>query len=520
LRDLTLLILITAGTILIIVFYEDTRIREDISHANIDRVTANAIEKFNEFYTPVENSITIARKWGESGLLDIAQTADLRSKFIPIIAQIPQISAFSIANALGDEFFLMQDYKLWLTRQISAGAIDNKVVCQHWDENGNAVEKWYEESSYDPRSRPWFSGAVDISTNGEIYWTEPYIFHTKKVPGITCAVKWQQTGKRLTHVIAADVLLEEIFDTITGIDVSPNGKTILLNGNGHVFSKETGQRMSGLHNRFFFPADELADPLVKDACHSWERNEKPAREPLEFNSAGKVYWAEFRLLETNTRNFWIGVVVPEADFFTEIRSRQTGMITASLAALLVGLAFAGVVVRRYSKRLKVRSQPRVDWENFENDVVSLIRSGESSTLEFKSTMRMNLKTGKSGKEIELAWLKAIAGFLNTDGGILLIGVDDRGKIVGVAADEFEDEDKIRLHFKNLVRQHIGLEFSEFFKLNIQTFEGKIILIVECERSPDPVFVQNKTEEIFYIRSGPASVPLSTSKVLKYLQNRN
>ena len=71
----------------------------------------------------------------------------------------------------------------------------------------------------------------------------------------------------------------------------------------------------------------------------------------------------------------------------------------------------------------------------------LIRYGESPNLEFKSTLRTNLKTGKAGKEIELAWLKSVVGFLNTDGGVLLIGVNDGGEVVSIAADQFENDDK-------------------------------------------------------------------------------
>ena len=38
---------------------------------------------------------------------------------------------------------------------------------------------------------------------------------------------------------------------------------------------------------------------------------------------------------------------------------------------------------------------------------------------------MNLHTKKPGKEIEIAWLKGVTAFLNTDGGTLLIGMTQR-----------------------------------------------------------------------------------------------
>ena len=155
----------------------------------------------------------------------------------------------------------------------------------------------------------------------------------------------------------------------------------------------------------------------------------------------------------------------------------------------------------------------------ENEITALIRAGESTTLEFKSTMRTNLRTGKAGKEIEIAWLKTVAAFMNSDGGILLIGVDDTGNILGIDADNFANEDKCRLHFKNMLNTHIGAEFTRFIHLKIVTITEKTVLIVECERVRRPVFLSIGKQEDFFIRSGPSSIKLSMSQMVKYLGER-
>ncbi len=151
--------------------------------------------------------------------------------------------------------------------------------------------------------------------------------------------------------------------------------------------------------------------------------------------------------------------------------------------------------------------------------MSLIEEGEGNTVEFKTTMRMNLKTGKQDKEIELAWLKTVAAFMNTVGGILLIGVDDKGSVKGLEADGFANEDKCRLHFKNLIAQHIGIEHSRSLHFEIHPVKGGQLIFIECERSEKPVFLSHRNEEGFYIRSGPSSVKLPVSKVLQYLESR-
>lgn len=109
--------------------------------------------------------------------------------------------------------------------------------------------------------------------------------------------------------------------------------------------------------------------------------------------------------------------------------------------------------------------------------------------------------------------------MNSDGGILLIGVADDGRILGTAGDQFENEDKCRLHFKNLLNTHIGAEFTRFIHLKIVALQEKTILIVECERVRRPVFLSIGKQEDFYIRSGPSSMKLSMSQMVKYLGAR-
>lgn len=93
--------------------------------------------------------------------------------------------------------------------------------------------------------------------------------------------------------------------------------------------------------------------------------------------------------------------------------------------------------QHYYKKPSVKSEPLSELDNEreglqdanENgnlSVEELIHRGESERLEFKSTLRWNLHTDSKDKRIEHAVLKTIAAFLNTQGGTLLIGVEDDG----------------------------------------------------------------------------------------------
>ena len=155
----------------------------------------------------------------------------------------------------------------------------------------------------------------------------------------------------------------------------------------------------------------------------------------------------------------------------------------------------------------------------------LVKQGESKTLEFKSSLRWNLKEDrKDDKRITHAALKTIAAFLNTDGGDLLIGVADDGSAMGIEHDKLEAEDKFMRHVAQVVRNGLGVRASTCVDPKMQTVGGKRVCLVSCRRSPEPVRLKwkgvERTEDgDFFVRSGPGSVVLSADEVGEYVRTR-
>ncbi len=155
----------------------------------------------------------------------------------------------------------------------------------------------------------------------------------------------------------------------------------------------------------------------------------------------------------------------------------------------------------------------------QTDLETLAATGEGVTVEFKSTLRKNLHSKKIDKRMESACLKTIAAYLNTNGGCLFIGVDDEGNALGLEADEFDNDDKMLLHWNGLIKNTIGVQFAQFVRSSIRDFRGKRILLVQCLPSKEPVFFRRDNEEHFYIRTGNGTQPLRPSQILAYLAQR-
>ena len=92
----------------------------------------------------------------------------------------------------------------------------------------------------------------------------------------------------------------------------------------------------------------------------------------------------------------------------------------------------------------------------------LIAEGESDELEFKSTLRWDVKEGTVNKKLEDVIVKSVAAFANSQGGALLVGVADDGEVLGLEPDYHSlgggDRDKFELHVRNLLNQQFGTGF--------------------------------------------------------------
>ncbi|OIN90182.1 hypothetical protein AUJ42_03585 [Candidatus Collierbacteria bacterium CG1_02_44_10] len=153
-----------------------------------------------------------------------------------------------------------------------------------------------------------------------------------------------------------------------------------------------------------------------------------------------------------------------------------------------------------------------------DEVLSIIRNGETNVVEFKETLLRNVETGQKDKIMINMVLKTICGFLNTSGGTLLIGVKDDGAIPGIENDIYVNDDKYLKDFYNLFRDYIGLGKSTFVNWKIIRI-NRGILKISCAKSDDPVYLKldkGTDDEKFYIRSNPATEELKGSKLVEYI----
>ena len=516
LRYLIILLAVVTLTIVALTIQKYYSTRRNISVAVIQEITEKAESRIQAFFGPIVSQVSIIKDWTRSGDLKITHPANLNARFIPVLEQFPQIYSIKIASDDTLDYIILREDETYRSRHTSpAEGASRKGVWQRLSVAGEILEKSIDSQKISTHEKNWFKGAI-ADQKDEIFWTDPYDLYPASLPGVTAAAAWKQNDHN--HVAALSVRMQDIRQLINSVRIGDRFQIFLYS------EKEVIIDFQRINRRYFAAtANEKSDspdgtdmnsPILI-ALQSWKKSSNP-QAPFAFQHDQSKWWGLMQGLEEGAKGDGIGILVPEDDLISRQKSERFLYIPIALAVFWVAFL---LFVRNYYRKSKELAKQGDILKIPEEELSRLIETGESDRLEFKSTLRWNLKTDKAGKEIELAALKTIAAFMNSDGGALMVGVADNGKILGIDADRLENDDKFLRHFSGLFNQHIGLEFIDFIDFAIKSIKGKRIFVVNCRKSPQPVFLRHKKDENFFVRSGPSSRQLTTSQVIEYLKDR-
>ncbi len=497
-RRLLSFLLPLIGFILILItvnLYQYYRVKTDITGSIIREISNTELNDLRTFFNNIKSKLILVHDWGKNGVLDSKDIISLNKKFFPLIDHQQMLSGLIMANDKGREYFLRQEETLYLTRITSPEKNQASMLFQQWSTAENSLKKWQERTDYDPRNRPWYHQA---SEEAIIHWSGIYSFFQSQKQGVTASVAWQSTDGS-NWVFALDILMEGIQDLIAKRNSEKPGLLFLINNQGSLFISDDGS------------GKESSDFLLK-LIANWKAAAHPVRELVQVEHNNSKWLASFQRLYQDNTSFWVGVAATEQDLLVFLDKALFRIDAMDLSIALCGGLLMLIIIWRtggYRHRQQPPPAPIVRLHDY-------INQGEGPTVEFKSSIRANLKTGKHGKEIEFAWLKAVVAFLNSSGGTLLLGVNDNGEILGLHKDGFENDDRCLLHIKNLTNQYIGAEFSSKVSTHLVTSEMHRVVMLECRPAPNPVFLKIGKNEEFYIRSGPSSTKLSPSQMISFL----
>jgi hypothetical protein len=155
----------------------------------------------------------------------------------------------------------------------------------------------------------------------------------------------------------------------------------------------------------------------------------------------------------------------------------------------------------------------------ESIVLEELRVGETGRVEFKSTLRWNLKTNRLDDAIIHAAMKAIAGLMNKNGGTVYIGVDDFGTPRGLGEDGYKNDDKFRRLLVDTMKRYLGQLAAVAIRTSFHEINAQKILRVECPAAKQPVYLNHNNREEFWVRAETETIQLPVSQIHRYITER-
>jgi hypothetical protein len=473
----------------------------------------NKMEQSSLFFT-----INVVKGLINNGLLENNSKEDLVNKFLSLVSEVPQIAAISYVDETGKTFLFKYDKGDMVTYLTPDDSIPEKPLI---------IDKKSKNFFFEGDSIIQYPVTSLLSYSNHL--TAPYdsikryplqaIPGASKSNGVAYSVRSHDSIFAKDYILTVYMSLKRIYNFISSLHITDSSSTFIYTSDGRYFdfNKISNNDFSSLTAEgYLVPWDSMNGTLFYSAIKQWkpESGTDSLTSYHSFEHLGKDYLAAFYPGADYKNGVWTCYVVPEGDFEVLVQGSLGAIFILSAIFLLISVGAVLFLLRKFLMK-NIALEPLT-----EKELQLLIKKGENDKVEFKSTIRMNLHSNKPGKEIELAWLKSVVAFCNTEGGRIFIGVKDDGEVIGFDADRFSNDDKTLLHIQNLIKQHVGLEFSKYISYKIIKLNGIGVLVIRCLPTSKPVFLKFNEKEQFFVRTGPASIELPVSKALEYIKDRN
>ena len=139
------------------------------------------------------------------------------------------------------------------------------------------------------------------------------------------------------------------------------------------------------------------------------------------------------------------------------------------------------------------------------DTVDLLAAEgeEGRHIEFKQTARWNVREQRKDKTMEEVIAKTVAGFLNGEGGTLLIGVNDNGEPVGLDADyklvKPPDRDGYVNWLDPMLQNSLGHAGAHRVRVRFDIVSGYDVCRLDVPASSKPIWATKGDEMVLYER---------------------
>lgn len=247
---------------------------------------------------------------------------------------------------------------------------------------------------YDPRTRPWYRGALEQSG---VYVSPLYQFESTGRLGATFSKAVVDDEGKLLGVVALDITISALSQILDDIRIGDHGLVFMLDREGRLLSY-TSTRSEGGEPRFVSTnTNELIEgrsQIIESVIDKWRTSQQGFLRIAPASDARNYIASVMPIPEVFGVQPTLGLIVPEDEFIGEIKRNTSRAVQIGVLALVLAVAFTFVVARMLSKSLvRVATEAR-KVSNFELSENLNLKSNIQEVAELETAIA-SMKAGLS-----------------------------------------------------------------------------------------------------------------------------
>ena len=508
------IILILSGLIIIGISYKSKK-NPTYSESAFAKQAQNFDKIFDQFTNQVkEHVFTIKDQYNDT--LKIRDSIGNRKKFLDLL---------NSNNSLNSVGFFQGDRKFVARKENSSyvfasdSLADSEVVKWQRFEGDKLISSWFESFDESIYNTPWYKELMQHSN--EIRW---YLRTRSKLKSPEDGQDFFYAGySYLVNGIKSALVLEFSKDNlfrelnINSTKINPRLSFMSLEGKElHLNTADQQKFDDGPESQ------NLIDSLQISITRHFENFKEVPEGTFNFSYKNQIYWNSFKRLSSDSGIQYYLYTVPNSQL-TSGNTLILGRFGLWIGLSLMTLGSILLLIRKrffyMPNRMKIPS------------VEEILKEEENRYLEFKSSLRWDYRQEKVNPELEKVIMKTIAAFGNTEGGILLIGVDDDKNLLGLEKDfqtlKKTDADYYEVHLRNIMHKLMGVKYvSKYIRTEFEKVKDeKLICKIKVIRAKEPLYLKynnknGQVEEKFYVRSGNSSHEISSiAEINDYINSK-
>jgi len=362
-------------------------IARDTAHQLIEKARFETVTSSNQLLDPIKSLVKVAASLGdaEPGFFRQERSAAYMTEMLAHSSNISSVYA-----AFDDGSFRMslvvppggriQDRAppegtrlatRWLDRKAPGAPQDRYVF---FDAKGQPVGRSEAAAVYDPRVRPWFKDSVAAGRRLSV--SDPYIFATTGLPGITIAMPFFSEGK-LAGVVAADITLDSLSKFLASRPVSANSLSLIVDDDDRIIAHpDTAQAIRREDGRLLQNSlSRLSSKLPAMAVAS-----RPDKSSERFNfvdaQSGQEYVAMFASFPPTVGKAWrVMIIAPLADFSKKWTENNRKVLLFGAVAVLLQILLIYFLSKLIARPIEQLEAKVLEVQNFVSSPSGRIQSG-------------------------------------------------------------------------------------------------------------------------------------------------